>query len=141
MAWAKLPQDTSNSIINVGGSLPRAVFKNYIIARTTNERFSVRFLRKLTNYTEFFQFKSFTSFKDFAAFGDYLKGVGLRLSNLISFMLYDLNDDGYVCQGDVFRLFSGDLSKRLEPDLMRIGSFIKSEPVVDVDQLEERYKI
>lgn len=56
-------------------------------------------------------------------------------------MLYDLNDDGFVCQSDVFRLFEGELSSNIEPDLMRIGTFIKSEPTVDVDQLEERFKI
>ena len=101
----------------------------------------MRFLRTFYPNAEFFQFKSFTSYKDFTTFSEYLRGVGLRLSNLISFMLYDLNDDGFVCQSDVFRLFEGERSSNIEPDLMRIGTFIKSEPTVDVDQLEERFKI
>jgi hypothetical protein len=50
-------------------------------------------------------------------------------------MLYDLNDDGFICQSDCFKLFVGELSKRIEPDLMQIGTFIKSEPAYDLDTL------
>ncbi len=90
---------------NSDSILPRAILKNYITYKT-NEKFAGRFL-------QFFQFKSFINFKDFSAFGVYLKGMNVRLSNLVSFLLYDYNEDGFICQSDIFKLFSTEIGSRL----------------------------
>jgi hypothetical protein len=67
--------------------------------------------------------------------------MNVRLSNLVSFLLYDANYDGFVCQSDIFMKFESEISNRLEPDFIKIGAFLRSPPYIDIEALEEKYKI
>ena len=45
----------------------------------------------------------------------------LREANLIAFMMYDRNGDGFICPRDVFFIFERQLDPTIQEDIIKIS--------------------
>jgi len=49
--------------------------------------------------------------------------MSIREAQVVSFMLYDRNGDGFLCPRDVFYIFEKQLDPSIQEDILRIAIF------------------